>query len=386
MHKIAILGSTGSIGINTLKVLDNLGNYNVQCLTARSNLKILAVQANQYKPPFLGIDEKKDYHSLVEQLNYKPKDIFFGKEGLKNFCRSNNCEVVVIAVVGFAGLLPLIESIKNGKKIVLANKESLVCAGKIVMSLLKKHKAEIIPVDSEHNAVFQCLKQEDSSKIKRIILTASGGPFCDFKLSELKKATPHQALAHPRWSMGKKITVDSATLMNKGFEVIEAKWLFSVELDKIEVLIHKEAVIHSMVEFLDGSVLAQLSGADMRLPIQYALTFPKRLPSCVSSLDFSKISKLTFSMPDVRKFPCLNIAYESARRGGTYPCALNAADEELVTAYLEGKIKLTDIPKIITKILSKHKTIKEPNLSEILETDLSTRQLTKEMIQKKKGN
>lgn len=382
MQRIAILGSTGSIGINSLKVIDNLGNYSIQCLTARSNLNILAVQANQYKPSFLGIDRKEDYHCLVKNLDYKPKDVFFGEEGLRNFCRSNNCEVVVIAIVGFAGFLPLIESIKNNKKIILANKESLVCGGEIIMSLLKKHKAQLVPVDSEHNAVFQCLKQEDPSKIKRIILTASGGPFCDFKLSELKRVTPRQTLAHPRWCMGKKITVDSATLMNKGFEVIEAKWLFSVDIDKIEVLIHKEAVIHSMIEFIDGSILAQLSSADMRLPIQYALSFPERLPSSVSRLDFSKMPKLTFSMPDVRKFPCLNIAYEAARLGGTYPCVLCAADEELVAAYLQEKIKLTDIPKIISEVLSRHKTIKKPELSQIFEVDFSTRQLTKELIGK----
>ncbi|MFH1856704.1 MAG: 1-deoxy-D-xylulose-5-phosphate reductoisomerase [Candidatus Omnitrophota bacterium] len=377
MKKIAVLGSTGSIGINTLKVLDNLKDYKIECLTAHSSIQLLAKQANRYKVPLLGIGEKENYPLFTKYLEYKPKEIFFGAEGLKNFCRDNNCREIVIAIVGFAGLIPLIESIKKDKKIILANKEPLVCAGKIIMDLLKKHKAEIIPVDSEHNAIFQCLNGEDTAAIKRIILTASGGPFSDFKFSDLSSVTPARALAHPRWKMGKKITIDSATLMNKGFEVIEAKWLFGVDVEKIEVLIHKEAIIHSMVEFTDGSVMAQLSNPDMRLPIQYALTFPQRKPSALKSLDFSEIGNLTFTEPDTGRFPCLKLAYKAVEKGGTYPCALNAADEELVHAYLNEKIKFTDIPKIIEKVLAKHKSVEEPGLEEILEADISVRQLTK---------
>lgn len=385
MKKVAILGSTGSVGISTLGVLDKLKGYKPECLTAYSNLEVLVRQANQYRPSFLGIAKERDYAALIKKLKYKPKKVFFGAEGLKNLCQVNTCEIIVIAIVGCAGLIPLIESIKNNKRIILANKESLVCAGEIVMKLLKKHKSQLIPVDSEHSAIFQCLKGEDSAKIKKIILTASGGPLRDFKMQELKSATPHQALAHPKWRMGRKISIDSATLMNKGFEVIEAMHLFQVPLDKIEVLIHPQALIHSMVEFVDGSILAQLGITDMRLPIQYALTFPKRLPSRMPSLNFSQISKLNFSMPDVNKFPCLNIAYEVGRRSGTYPCALNAADEELVCAYLDEKIKLTDIPKIIKKVLSKHKSIKNPKLADILNVNKSTRELTRKLIRKKEG-
>jgi 1-deoxy-D-xylulose-5-phosphate reductoisomerase len=384
MTKIIILGSTGSIGINTLKVLDGLGDYKPDCLTAYSNLNLLAGQANRYRPSFLGIAREKDYNLLIKKLKYKPKRVFFGQEGLKKICQLKGYGVIVIAVVGYAGLIPLIESIKRNRKILLANKESLVCAGEIVMDLLKKSKAKLIPVDSEHNAVFQCLKSQDYAKIKRIILTASGGPFCDFKSSDLRKVTPAQALAHPKWRMGRKISVDSATLMNKGFEVIEAKWLFGIDVEKIEVLIHRQAIIHSMVEFIDGSVLAQLSTADMKLPIQYALTFPQRMASSVSGLNFSKISKLTFSLPDIKKFPCLKIAYEVARKGGTYPCALNAADEELVRAYLEHRIKLTDIPDIIKKVLSRHKSKKNAVLDDIFDADISVRKLTNDIINKKR--
>ncbi len=384
MEKIAILGSTGSVGISTLKVLDKLKGYKLDCLTAYSNLELLVKQANRYRPSFLGIAKEEDRRTLIRGLKYKPKKVFFGEEGLKNLCRLKSFKVVVIAIVGYPGLIPLIEAIKNNKRIILANKESLVCAGQIVMDLLKKYKSRIIPVDSEHNAIFQCLKEENSVKIKRIILTASGGPLRNVKMQQLKNIAPPQALAHPKWRMGKKISIDSATLMNKGFEVIEAMHLFGVPLNKIEVLIHPQAIIHSMVEFIDGSILAQLGVADMRLPIKYALSFPERLPSSVSSLDFSQVSKLEFTLPDINKFPCLNIAYEVAKRGGTYPCALNAADEELVRAYLEKKIKLTDIPKIIKKVLSKHKSIKNPKLADILNADKTTRELTKKLIRKEK--
>ncbi len=384
MEKIAILGSTGSVGISTLKVLDKLKGYKLDCLTAYANLKLLVKQANRYRPSFLGIAKEEDYRVLIGGLKYKPKNVFFGEEGLKNLCRLKSFRAVVIAIVGYPALIPLIEAIKNNKKIILANKESLVCAGKIVMDLLKKYNSQLIPVDSEHNAIFQCLKRGDSAKIKRIILTASGGPLRNVKMQQLENITPSQALAHPRWRMGKKISIDSATLMNKGFEVIEAMHLFGVPLNKIEVLIHPQAIIHSMVEFIDGSILAQLGVADMRLPIQYALSFPERFPSSVSSLDFSQVSKLEFALPDINKFPCLSIAYEVAKRGGTYPCALNAADEELVRAYLEKKIKLTDIPKIIKKVLSRHKSIKNPKLTDILNTDKITRELTKKLIRKEK--
>jgi len=384
MEKIAILGSTGSVGISTLKVLDKLKGYKLDCLTAYANLELLVKQANRYRPPFLGIAKEEDHRLLIRGLKYKPKKVFFGVEGLKSLCRLKSFKVVVIAIVGYSGLIPLIEAIKNNKRIILANKESLVCAGQIVMDLLKKYKSRIIPVDSEHNAIFQCLKKENSVKIKRIILTASGGPLRNVGMQQLKNITPSQALAHPKWRMGKKISIDSATLMNKGFEVIEAMHLFGVPLNKIEVLIHPQAIIHSMVEFIDGSILAQLGVADMCLPIQYALSFPERFPSSVSSLDFSQVSKLEFALPDINKFPCLSIAYEVAKRGGTYPCALNAADEELVRAYLEKKIKLTDIPKIIKKVLSKHKSIKNPKLVNILNTDKMTRELTKKLIRKEK--
>jgi 1-deoxy-D-xylulose-5-phosphate reductoisomerase len=368
VKRIAILGSTGSIGINTLKVIDNLGGYKPECLTAYSNLRLLARQANQYKPSFLGIATEGDCPRLIKRLKYKPKKIFFGPEGLKNLCQFNVFDIVVIAIVGCAGLIPLIESIKSNKKIALANKESLVSAGEIIMNLLKKSKASLIPVDSEHNAIFQCLRGENIKKIKRIILTASGGPFNNYESSRLKSVTPRQALTHPKWRMGKKISIDSATMMNKGLEVIEAKWLFGVEVNKIEVLIHKEAIIHSMIEFIDGNVKALVAPPDMKLPIQYALTFPERQISS-SSIKFSNLKMLSFAKPDLNKFPALKLCFKAAKTGGTMPTVLNASNEVAVSQFLNGKILFTDIPSVIRKVMSRHKYKKRLTLESILEAD-----------------
>ena len=377
MKKIAILGSTGSIGINTLKVLENLGGFRPECLTAYSNLITLAQQANKYRPRFLGIDRESDYFELKRMLNYHPKEVFFGQEGLKKICRLKSCPVFVVAIVGCAALLPLIELIKHDKKILLANKESLVSGGKVVSDLLKKSKAQLIPVDSEHNAIFQALEGEDPKKIKRIILTASGGPFFNLKVRKLRDVTPYQALAHPKWNMGKKISVDSATLMNKGLEVIEASWLFKVDVEKIEILIHREVIVHSMVEFIDGNIKAILGPTDMKLPIQYALTYPERRVSPLTA-GYSDLKKFTFEKPDFKKFPALKLCYRAAARGGTLPAVLNASNEVAVDAFIKGEIRFTDIPKVIEKVMGRDEKKERLSLSSILERDAwARRQATK---------
>ncbi|MCX7919046.1 MAG: 1-deoxy-D-xylulose-5-phosphate reductoisomerase [bacterium] len=369
--RIAILGSTGSIGTRTLDVCRDLSaEFEVIALTARNNLRLLAKQAAEFNPKLIGLmDETKRATFLTKY--HKPAvscNVLVGLEGLTEIVTDDRVDIVVVATVGAIGLLPTIAAIKAKKQIALANKEVLVMAGEIVMSLAKKYRVPIIPIDSEHSAIFQCLSAGKPTEIEKIILTASGGPFRTLR-ADFKNITVKQALSHPTWAMGKKITIDSATLMNKGFEVIEATHLFNLPPDKIEVVIHPESIVHSMVEFVDKSIIAQMSITDMYLPIQFALTYPNRKPSPLLSLDLVKLGKLTFAQPDVRRFPCLRLAYDAVNIGGTMPAVLNAANEIAVSAFLEGKLAFSEIPKLIRQTMDSHQVIIHPTLNQILEVD-----------------
>lgn len=371
--KIVILGSTGSIGINTLRVIEDLRErFQVIGLAARKNIGILEKQIRKFHPRVVALVNKKSARELKGR--FKNIGVLGGKEGLMEVARLKEADLVVSAIVGASGLIPTLESIRARKKVALANKEALVMAGEIVMQEAHKRGAEILPVDSEHSAIFQCLKKEGRKKVSRIILTASGGPFFNFSFSRLKLVTPQKALRHPTWEMGKKITIDSATLMNKGLEVIEAHHLFGIDIDRIEVVIHKEAIVHSLVEFVDGTMLAHLGTPDMRLPIQYALTYPERLSISLKKLDLTKIKQLTFQKPDIKRFPCLKLAYKSAKLGGTAPAVLNASNEIAVSLFLKRKIGFIEIPKVIEKVLNRHKSVKNPTLSEILKADAWARE------------
>ncbi|OIO79025.1 MAG: 1-deoxy-D-xylulose-5-phosphate reductoisomerase [Candidatus Omnitrophica bacterium CG12_big_fil_rev_8_21_14_0_65_43_15] len=349
MKNLVILGSTGSIGQNALDVVRRFKKrFKVLGLSANNNTDLLAAQAKEFKPEFV---VAKDSDALIRLAGHKKADI------------------VLMAISGSAALRPLIAAIDAGKKIALANKEALVAAGGIVMKRAKASGARIIPVDSEHSAVFQCIEGAKKSDIKNIFLTATGGPLKDTPAAKMRFVSPKQAIRHPRWSMGKKISVDSATMMNKGLEVIEANWLFGVDIDNIKIIVHPEAVVHSMVEFNDGSVIAQMGATDMRLPIQYALLYPERIASGLNGIDLAAIKKLNFLAPDFKKFPCIKLAYEAAKTGGTMPAVLNAANEELVAMFLDSNIRLTDIAKGVAKVMNKHKTVKNPGLTDILKSD-----------------
>jgi len=379
MKKVAILGSTGSIGVNTVDViLSHSDEFKVVGLSANSNIKLLSEQVAKIRPTISCVsssDTIKDFKALIGKAGTK---VVSGLEGLVEIATHPDVDIVVMAIMGSASLTPLCEAIKAKKQIALANKEALVSAGEIVIDAAKKNKAKIIPVDSEHSAIFQCLNGKPKSELKNIYLTGSGGPLRKLPHNSFDKLSPEEVTNHPTWRMGKKISVDSATLMNKGLEVIEAKWLFGTDLKKIEVLIHPESIIHSMVEFIDGSVLAQLSVPDMRLPIMYALGYPDRLVQKRSlRLDFKKVKNLTFEQPDMIRFPCLGLAYTAAKDAGTYPAVLNATNEEAVSSFLKGKIKFTKIPTIIEKILSKHKGIKGPELDDVLQADKWSREEAK---------
>ena len=384
--KVVVLGSTGSVGINTLRVVESLGDrFQVIGLTVRKNINLLEKQIRKFHPKVVAVADKKSARELrgrfknessklpLSSLRFRNIRVVSGQEGVIEVARLKKADLVVSAIVGASGLIPTLEAIRARKRVALANKEALVMAGEIVMQEAHKRGVGILPVDSEHSAIFQCLKREGRKKVSRIILTASGGPFLNYSLKQLKSVTPKEALKHPTWEMGKKITIDSATLMNKGLEVIEAHYLFGIDIDRIEVVIHQEAIIHSLVEFVDGTMLAHLGAPDMRLPIQYALTYPERLPAPLKRLDLTKIRRLTFQKPDTRKFPCLKLAYEAARIGGTAPAVLNATNEIAVSLFLKRKIGFMEIPRMIEKVLNKHKPIKNPTLSEILKADARAR-------------
>jgi len=359
---VAILGSTGSIGINTLKVIDACrGRFKVTALTAHNNKDLLARQKARYKPGYaaLGSDAQE----------------------LAHIASAKDVDIVVLAIRGAAALVPFLAAVKAGKRIATANKEALVIAGELIMAQARKHGASIIPVDSEQSAIFQCIDGQKAA-LKRVHLTASGGPLRDVPAGKFDRMTVKDILRHPRWKMGAKITVDSATLMNKGFEFIEAQRLFGLRRDQIEVLIHPEAIIHSMVEFADGAILAQLGVTDMRLPIQYALTYPERLPTGLKPLDLAKLGQLNFSKPDLRKFPALGLALEAAAQAGSAPCVLNAADEEAVESFLRGRLKFTGIYKVVEKVMRRHKIIRQPSLGDILAVDSWARQEARSVMEK----
>ena len=384
MKKIAILGSTGSIGVNTLNVIRKLGKgYEITGISAQKNVDLLIKQIIEFRPAIVALGSEAAARELKKRLHrFRPLPrIYEGTSGLIELARNSVSNFVVSALVGAAGLLPTLAAIEAGKDIALANKEILVMAGGLITTAAKKTGTKILPLDSEHSAIFQCLRAEKIENVRRLILTASGGPFYKYKKSQLEKVTVEETLHHPTWQMGKKITVDSATLMNKGLEAIEATHLFGIDIDRIDILIHPQATVHSLVELVDGSILAQLAIADMRIPIQFALTYPKRYVSRLQGLKLEKIARLSFHKPNLDSFPCLGLALRAGRIGGTMPVVLNAADEIAVEAFLERKIKFTDIPKIIESVMSEHKVNKRPSLKKILEINQWTRNKTKEKIE-----
>ena len=376
-RNIGILGSTGSIGKNTLNVVRNLNangyNIKINFLAANNKIDTLIEQVNEFKPKSVFIQSKNKSEEFKNIFNVREINVCEDLDDFMQIIKGNDYDLLVNATVGFSGLIPTIEAIKSGKNIALANKETLVVAGKIFNELLIEHKKSLLPIDSEHSAILQCLAGESPESVDKIILTASGGPFRDKTYDEIKKATIEDALKHPNWSMGNKITIDSATMMNKGLEVIEAKWLFNVDMVKIKVVIHPQSIIHSMVEFNDGSIKAQLGIPDMRIPIQYALTYPERVKSDFPKMDFSKYRKLTFEEPDPVKFECLQIAYDVLKQGGTYPVVLNASNEVAVELFLKGKIKFFEIPDIIKNEIETHNSKNEFDIEDIKEIDRKTR-------------
>lgn len=372
MKKIAILGSTGSIGTQTLDVVRNNKNIEVIALAAGSNIKKLEEQIREFHPKVVAVWNEKKAQELKEKIKDIPVEIMTGMDGMIGCVTVSEMEVVVTAVVGMIGILPTIEAIKAGKDIALANKETLVTAGHIIMPLVEQYKVALLPVDSEHSAIFQVLSNENRKEISRILLTASGGPFRGKKKVDLADIQPEDALRHPNWSMGRKITIDSSTMVNKGLEVIEAKWLFDVDFEKIQVVVHPQSVIHSMVEFADGGVIAQLGTPDMRLPIQYALYYPSRQPLPGERLDFYKLSQLTFEKPDMETFEGLKLAYQVGKTGGSMPTVYNAANEYAVARFLNKEIKYLEIIEMISYALSAHQYISDPSVSDILEIEQET--------------
>jgi len=370
---IAILGSTGSIGTQTLDVIKSHSDeLTVEVLTANKNSNLLIKQAMEFNPNTVVIADESQYQKVKDALSNYDIKVFTGQESLAQVVQMNNIDTVVTAMVGYSGLQPTIKAIEAGKNIALANKETLVVAGDLITELVKQHKVFITPVDSEHSAIFQCLTGEPE-RIEKIILTASGGPFRNKTIDELHKVTPAQALKHPNWDMGAKITIDSATMMNKGLEVIEAKWLFGVNADKIDVVVHPQSIIHSMVQFTDGSIKAQMGLPDMKLPIQYALSFPDRWLSDFERMDFKKISTLTFEEPDTEKFRCLALAYQALEKGGNIPAIINAANEVAVDAFLKEKTRFMQIPEIIEDAMNNISFISKPLYHDYVLTDTETR-------------
>lgn len=378
--KVVILGSTGSIGVNTLNVIRRLkNNFEVVGLSAYSNLKLIENQIREFKPKYTALTDR-GYATLKSKINTKKTKLLSVDHDLEALVAKREVDIVVIGMRGSAALKPFLSAVKSGKLVAPANKEALVIAGEIIMRSARRNKAMVVPVDSEQSAIYQCLNGQDKGELKKIHLTASGGALLNVPVSKFSKLTKRKILNHPRWKMGQKITVDSATLMNKGFEVLEAKSLFNLRNDQIDVVIHPEAIIHSMVEFKDGSILAQLGITDMRLPIQYALTYPKRMETGLKPMDFMKFNQLNFEKPNLKKFPALKLAFYTAEKGGTLPSVLNAADEEAVEAFLNNKVKFKNIYSVVEKVVLKHKVIRKPNLSEILKADQWAREESAALI------
>jgi len=385
MKRLAILGSTGSIGVNTLDIVGQFpGEFEVVSLSAGLNIQLLKKQILQFRPKLVSILNKELSETLQRELTDVSVKIVHGVEGLIQVATHPEVDQVLSAIVGAVGLIPTLSAIKTGKVIALANKESLVMAGKIMMEEAKRNGVQILPVDSEHSAIFQALLGHQKNDVHRLILTASGGPFIDLPLSRLQDVTVREALNHPHWEMGKKITIDSASLMNKGLEVIEAHWLFDMPVEKIVVQIHPQSVVHSMVEYVDGSIVAQMGIADMRIPISYALSFPHRLPLNLPSLDFSRIGGLTFFPPDPERFPCLQLAYRSIEIGETMPAILNAANEVAVNAFLEGSLKFTEIPLLLQRVMEEHEVKAVQTIEDILRADQWARERSKAILEGRK--
>ncbi len=384
--RIAILGSTGSIGTQTLEVISqNPEHFEVEVLTANNNVELLIEQARKFQPNVVVITNSCHYDQLKEALKDEPIKIYAGREAIQQVVEMNTIDVVVTAMVGYSGLIPTINAIKAGKHIALANKETMVVAGEIINRLAIENKVNIYPVDSEHSAIFQCLVGEFNNEIEKIYLTASGGPFRGFDMEQLARVTKADALKHPNWDMGAKITIDSASMMNKGFEVIEAKWLFGLKPEQIDVIVHPQSIVHSIVQFRDGSMKAQMGLPDMKLPIQYALNFPDRLQSSFKRFNFLDYPKLTFEQPNTKNFRNLALAFDALNRGGNMPCILNAANEVVVQAFLTDKISFLQMPEIIEQIMEKSTYLKNPNLDDYIQTDKETRIMTAARVKKLAG-
>lgn len=381
MRSLAILGSTGSIGTQTLEVVAAHPEcFRVEVLTANNNVELLVQQALKFRPDSVVIANEEKYPALRDALQHEDIKVYTGADAIAQVVAMPQIDLVVTAMVGYSGLIPTVNAIKAGKHIALANKETLVVAGELVNRLVEEHKVAILPVDSEHSAIFQCLAGEGRSKVEKLILTASGGPFRGRKRAELEHVTPADALKHPNWHMGAKVTIDSASMMNKGFEIIEAKWLFGMKPSQIEVVVHPQSIVHSMVQFSDGCVKAQLGVPDMRLPIQYALTYPERMDADFGRLDFDVCRSLTFERPDMDTFRNLALAYEAMNRGGNMPCILNAANEVAVEAFLHERLAFNRMPDLIAAVMQKVDFIACPALEDYMETDRVSRMLAREVL------
>lgn len=382
---ISILGSTGSIGCNTLRVIEALGvdRFRVVALGAGSNFEKLAEQINQFKPELVSVESEEIADSLKRQLRslgIPAPEIRMGEAGLVEVATHERADCVVSGTVGAVGFVPTLRALEAGKRVALANKETLVMAGELMTLAAEKSGAELLPVDSEHNALHQCLRGEKRSEVRRLILTASGGPFRARDKAAMESASVAEALQHPTWNMGAKITIDSATLMNKGLEVIEAHWLFGFSAEEIGIVIHPESIVHSMVELIDGSIIAQMGITDMRHAIQYALTYPERHPSDLPALNLAKLASLHFESPDLERFPCVSLAYRALRAGGTMPATMNAANEEAVRAFIAERISLTDIPRVIAAVMDKHSIRPAASLEGVLRADREARRVTEAII------
>ncbi len=379
-RQIALLGSTGSIGTQALDVVrDNADRFEVYALVARQNADLLAQQAREFRPEVVVIADEQYYAPLKDALADLPMKVWAGADAIADVVQMAPVDVVLTAMVGYAGLRPTLAALEAGKTVALANKETLVVAGELVTATARRTGAPILPVDSEHSAIFQCLVGQDASAVEKVILTASGGPFRTTPREALADVTPAEALRHPNWSMGAKVTIDSASMMNKGFEMIEARWLFGLPPERIEVVVHPQSIVHSMVQFADGAVMAQLGTPDMHLPIAYALAYPRRLRSAAPQLDFAQLSTLTFEAPDRERFRNLDYAYEAARRGGNMPCILNAADEVAVAAFLSGKIGFLAMSDLIAETMARTTFIATPTYDDYVQTDAEARRIATEI-------
>ena len=384
MKNVAILGSTGSIGRSTLVVIDNLRHkYNVTGLAAGRNLELFQEQIDKFRPEIVSLENEEHTSAIQSKIDTNDVRIVFGQEGAEEVASYTKNDIIVSSITGINGLRPTLAAVESGKRVALANKESMVVAGSLIQKMASDSGAEIIPVDSEHSGVFQCLAKEEMAGVIKVILTASGGPFFETSAEEMKNKTVADALNHPRWSMGEKVTIDSATLMNKGLELIEARWLFGLDPEKLGVLIHPQSIVHSLIEMQDGSVLAQLSPTDMKIPIQYALTYPEREKGLLPSLDLSQIGALEFYDVDFDKFPLVNLARQALMENNSFSIALNAANEVVVAAFLREEIKFMDIPAVVTEVVEDHRAKEVETVNDIFEIDRDSRLRTRKLLEQR---